>query len=75
MHIISLKALRSFWATHPDAEQPLRKWHGVVAKTDFTSFNHLRENFSSADFTSLFLRKMTGQIDNDEFVSSLKISD
>jgi len=28
-----------------------------------------------AKFTSLFLRKITGQIDNDEFVRSLKISD
>jgi len=50
MHIISLKALRSFWTTHPDAEQPMRKWHGVAEKTDFVSFNHLRENFHSADY-------------------------
>jgi superfamily II DNA or RNA helicase len=28
-----------------------------------------------AKFTSLFLRKMTGQIDRDEFISSLKASD
>jgi hypothetical protein len=28
-----------------------------------------------AKFTSLFLRKITGQIDRDEFVRSLKISD
>ncbi len=28
-----------------------------------------------AKFTSLFLRKMTGQMDRDEFISSLQISD
>jgi hypothetical protein len=28
-----------------------------------------------AKFTSLFLRKMTGQIDRNEFISSLKASD
>ena len=50
MHVISLKALRIFWAIHPDAEQPLRKWHGIFAKTDFASFNHLHETFRSADY-------------------------
>jgi mRNA interferase HigB len=41
MHIISLKALRSFWAIHPDAEQPMRKWYGIAEKTDFASFNRV----------------------------------
>ncbi len=50
MHIISLKALRSFWTIHPDAEQPMRKWHGIAEKIDFASFNHLRETFGSADY-------------------------
>ena len=50
MHIISLKVLRSFWAIHTDAEQPMRKWHGIDEKTDFVSFIHLRETFSSADY-------------------------
>jgi mRNA interferase HigB len=50
MHIISLKAVRSFWAIHTDAEQPMRKWHGIDEKTDFVSFIHLRETFSSADY-------------------------
>ena len=27
MHVISKKALRDFWAVHPDAEQPLKAWH------------------------------------------------
>jgi len=28
----------------------MHKWHGIAEKTDFVSFNHLRETFSSADY-------------------------
>ena len=27
MRVISRKALRDFWQTHPNAEQPLRAWY------------------------------------------------
>ena len=30
MRIISKKPLREFWIKYPDAEQPLKSWHGVV---------------------------------------------
>lgn len=50
MHVISLKALRDFWATHPVAESPLRHWHTVIEKTTFADFNDLRATFPSADY-------------------------
>ena len=28
MRIIAKTALRNYWEKHPDAEQPLRAWHG-----------------------------------------------
>ena len=49
MHVISRKALRTFWNSHPDSEQPLRRWYTVVQATDFGSFAELRETFPSAD--------------------------
>ena len=50
MHVISLKALRTFWGRHPAAEAPLRHWHTVVEKTAFSDFNDLRNTFPSADY-------------------------
>ena len=49
MQIISLKALRTFWAIHPDAEAPLKRWQAIVSKTQFPDFNALRVTFPSAD--------------------------
>ena len=54
MHVISLKALRSFWQRHPAAEAPLRHWHTVVEKTAFADFNDLRRTFASADYVRPF---------------------
>ena len=33
MRVIAKTALRDFWASHPDAEQPLRAWHCEAKKT------------------------------------------
>jgi mRNA interferase HigB len=49
MHVISRKALREFWQRHPDSEQPLRRWHTIVTKTNFDNFAELREAFPSSD--------------------------
>lgn len=49
MHVISRKALRTFWETHPESESPLRRWHTIIQSTDFVSFAALRETFPSAD--------------------------
>jgi mRNA interferase HigB len=49
MHVISRKALRSFWETHPNSESSLRRWHKVLSTTNFANFAALRETFPSAD--------------------------
>ena len=52
MHVISRKALRTFWEGHSESEQPLRRWHTIINTTDFGSFAELRETFPSADMVS-----------------------
>ncbi|MBS1249078.1 MAG: mRNA interferase toxin HigB [Chloroflexi bacterium] len=49
MHIISQKALRQFWESHPDSKGRLSRWFKIMHKTDFASFNELRYTFPSAD--------------------------
>lgn len=34
-HVISAKALRDFWAIHPDAESPLRAWYQMARAADW----------------------------------------
>jgi len=41
--------LRNFWEQHPDGEQPLRRWHKIMATTVFGDFAELRAAFPSAD--------------------------
>lgn len=52
MHIISLKALQSFWKKHPSAEAPMRYWHTLVEQTKFRDFHHVKQVFGSADYVS-----------------------
>jgi mRNA interferase HigB len=49
MHIISRKALRSFWERYPDSESSLTRWYKIVEQSTFTSFAELRATFPSAD--------------------------
>jgi mRNA interferase HigB len=49
MHIISRKALKEFWEAHPDSESSLSRWFKIVEKTDFQTFNEIRQTFPSAD--------------------------
>jgi mRNA interferase HigB len=49
MHVISRKALRTFWQRHPDSEQSLHRWHKLMTTTDYGSFAEIRETFPSAD--------------------------
>jgi len=50
MHVISHKALRDFWALHAAAQQPLTYWYQIVRKTDFASFQDVKNTFRSADW-------------------------
>jgi mRNA interferase HigB len=49
VHVISRKALASFWERHPEAKTPLLRWFKIMSKTTFKSFNELRAAFPSAD--------------------------
>jgi mRNA interferase HigB len=49
MHVISRKALRSFWEQHPDSKRALSRWFKVMSECEFASFNALRNTFPSAD--------------------------
>ena len=49
MHIISHKTLKQFWEKHPDSQSALIRWFKIVKKTDFATFNELRQIFPSAD--------------------------
>jgi mRNA-degrading endonuclease HigB of HigAB toxin-antitoxin module len=32
MQVMALRALRDFWATHPQAEMPMRAWYLLIAQ-------------------------------------------
>jgi mRNA interferase HigB len=49
MHVISRKALRSFWEQHPDSESALSRWFKVMSQCEFSDFNALHATFPSAD--------------------------
>jgi mRNA interferase HigB len=49
MHVISRKALRTFWEKHAESEQPLRRWYTLMTTTSYESFADLRLTFPSAD--------------------------
>jgi mRNA interferase HigB len=49
MHIISRKALRSFWERYPESELPLIRWYKIMERSAFGNFAELRATFPSAD--------------------------
>jgi len=49
MHIISRKALRTFWTEHPDSQSALSRWAKIIESNQFESFAALRRTFPSAD--------------------------
>ena len=49
MHIISRKALQQFWERYPDSKGSLIRWFKIVEKTQFSTFNELRQTFPFAD--------------------------
>ena len=49
MHILTKKALTTFWEKHPESEAPLRRWYKAVSKSDFRTFSELRRAFPSVD--------------------------
>ena len=55
MHVISRKALRAFWALHPDSEKSLSRWFKIMRQTEFSSFTALHRTFPSADKVGEFV--------------------
>jgi mRNA interferase HigB len=49
MHIISRKTLKQFWEQHPDSQSSLSRWYKIMEKTEFSTFNELRQTFPTAD--------------------------
>lgn len=54
MHVISKRPLRQFWAVHPDAERPLRRWFRTVSAAEWTSFTEVRATYANADQVDRF---------------------
>ena len=52
MRIISVKALRDFWARHPDSEQALLSWIRHVEKEEWDTPANVREIYPTASFVS-----------------------
>jgi mRNA interferase HigB len=50
MRIIAVSYLRSFWETHPDAEQPLKLWRGEVKMANWSKPADIRAHYRSASF-------------------------
>jgi mRNA interferase HigB len=55
MHVISQKALRAFWALHPQSESSLRAWHHVVEQADWKNFAEVRATYAGADVVGRFV--------------------
>lgn len=55
MHVISRKALQTFWLKHPASKSPLQRWYKIVQHTNFGSFSELRKTFPSADRVGKFV--------------------
>jgi mRNA interferase HigB len=49
MHVISRKALRSFWEQYPDSKAPLVRWFQIVRATKYANWEQMRRTFPSAD--------------------------
>ncbi|MFZ4572987.1 MAG: type II toxin-antitoxin system HigB family toxin [Phycisphaerales bacterium] len=49
MRVISLKVLREFWETHPDAEAPLRAWYKTALGAEWKSLRDARATYPHAD--------------------------
>jgi mRNA interferase HigB len=49
MHVISRRALREFWETHPPAKTPLAAWFRLLESGAFADFSAIKKTFGAAD--------------------------
>ena len=51
MQIIGRRTLRQFWATHNQAEAPLKAWHALVERAEWSGPQDVKEGFgTTVDF-------------------------
>ena len=48
MKVIALAALRKFWATHREAEQPLRAWHDEATHAEWKQPADIKAQYRNA---------------------------
>ena len=48
MRVIAKRTLRIFWEKQRRAEQPLRSWHAIVAKADWSSPSDVKSAYRRA---------------------------
>ena len=48
MRVIAKRTLRAFWEKHRQAEQPLRSWHAIAAKADWSSPSEVKAAYRRA---------------------------
>ena len=53
MRIISRKALRRFWASHPDSKGPLNAWYKLTRRAEWDSLADARKDFPHADLVGI----------------------
>ena len=52
MRIISRRALREFWAKHPDTEQSLRAWYANVKRADWKTPSDVKATYQNASIVA-----------------------
>lgn len=52
MRIISRRALREFWAEHPDAEQPLQAWYANAKRADWKTPSDVKLTYRNASIVA-----------------------
>ena len=55
MHIITRKRIKVFIENYPDSQPSLDTWYKIVKKTNYNSFNELKQHFSNADYVHGFI--------------------
>jgi mRNA interferase HigB len=55
MHVITYKRIKEFDAKYPDSRSSLETWYRLIKRTNYDSFNHLRQHFSDADYVDGFV--------------------
>lgn len=52
MLVIALRALREFWQTHPQAEEPLRAWYAIARRADWKTPGDIKADYRTASFVA-----------------------